>query len=233
MLGNEGHSTSLHSSRSPPEGHSRQVESSIQQCPAPNTALPPWALFHSLLLLADLLLRARALGRVGWKKIGCGKDLWPAAFQVSSFWAILWMHEDLISKTLDWSSAYWEKEDWLLCFECPSMWMNLMQWTNESWVSWANVWNKLVIQRCSKQKIAFTICSQAFLPPPTPPPLWKKIGCGKDLWPAAFQVSSFWAISWMHEDLISKTLDWSSAYWEKEDWLLCFECPSMWMNLMQ
>lgn len=65
MLGNEGHSTSLHSSRSPPEGHSRQIESSIQQCPAPNTALPPWALFHSLLLLADMLLRARALGRVG------------------------------------------------------------------------------------------------------------------------------------------------------------------------
>lgn len=65
MLGNEGPTTSLHSSRNPPEGHSRQIESSMQHCPVPNAALPPWAIFHSLLLLADMLLRARALGRVG------------------------------------------------------------------------------------------------------------------------------------------------------------------------
>ena len=65
MLGNEGPTTSLHSSRNPPEGHSRQIEPSMQRCPVPNAALPPWAIFHSLLLLADMLLRARALGRVG------------------------------------------------------------------------------------------------------------------------------------------------------------------------
>lgn len=35
------------------------------QCPFPTSSPPPWALFHSLLLMADMLLRARQLGGVG------------------------------------------------------------------------------------------------------------------------------------------------------------------------
>ena len=46
MLGNEDQPTSLHSTRNPLEGPSRQmVEASMQQCPVPIAALPPWALW--------------------------------------------------------------------------------------------------------------------------------------------------------------------------------------------
>eukprot|EP00438_Fugacium_kawagutii_P003209 Skav218054 [mRNA] locus=scaffold214:1429603:1436014:- [translate_table: standard] len=51
---------------SPPVDQPIPLRYDAQQCPFPSTTSPPpWALFHSLLLVADMLLRARQLGGAG------------------------------------------------------------------------------------------------------------------------------------------------------------------------
>ena len=106
MLGNEGPTTSLHSSRNPPEGHSRQIESSMQHCPVPMLPSHPGLFFIVFFYLLTCFFAPVHWEGLAKRRLVVERFVACCHHQLAVFGPLSWMHEDLISKTLDWSSAY-------------------------------------------------------------------------------------------------------------------------------